>query len=57
MTRQSFTQLYEGADHEDTHFDGLLAVEHVRGHDRAVLGEGVWWISRIPMLLGTGHKL
>jgi hypothetical protein len=38
---ERLAQLDEGADDVDPHLNGARAVQHVRGLNRAVLGEGV----------------
>ena len=49
--------LNERADDIEAHLDRLRAVENIRGHERAKLGEGVGTQPWITMLLRTGRNL
>ena len=40
MRHESFAQLDKGAHHVDRDFRGARGVEHHRGHEGTVLGEG-----------------
>ena len=46
---RGLSHLYERAYDEDAHVDRALRVQHARGHDRAVFGEGVRQIAAAAM--------
>ena len=51
MAGEHFAHAHEGAHNVHAHLGCARAVEHVSGLNRAVLGEGKRWKSRIAVLL------
>jgi len=49
---EQLAQLHEGAHDVDAHLDGTWAVENRGGHDRPVLGEGVWPVLAVLAAAG-----
>ena len=42
ISEEVFAHLHKRANDLDTHRYGLFAVQNRGGHDRAMLGEGIW---------------
>jgi len=54
---QLLAHLQEGAYDKHAHRHGFGTIEHGRGHDGAMLGEGERTVGSAPVPFGTGHKL
>ena len=57
LSGQKFALLDERPDDMHAHFHRLRAVEDIRCHERAVLGEGIGKETRVAMALVTGRNL